>query len=188
MRRAKAMYNLLLDPLPEEYEGYLIRTDYRIGIQISQVLADEELEWYEQLDTAFHLLYGEGMPPADTAMSGLQWFLNGGQLQNGGESSRDGDGIDYFSFDYDAARLYSAFRRTYGVELDRITLHWFRFLSMFGDLGDCALTQIIDFRTADLAKMDKETKKIYIKMRRRFALPQPQSREELEFMQKLGLQ
>lgn len=180
------MYNLLLDPLPEEYEGYLIRTDYRIGIQISQVLEDEDLEWYEQLDTAFRLLYGEGMPPADTAMSGLQWFLNGG-TQPAGEGGGD-SGVTYFSFDYDATRLYSAFRRTYGVELDRITLHWFRFLAMFGDLGDCALTQVIDFRSADLGKMDKETKKVYIKMRRRFALPQPQSREELEFMQKLGLQ
>ena len=37
------MFNLLLDALPTEYEGYLIRTDYRIGIQISQALEDEEL-------------------------------------------------------------------------------------------------------------------------------------------------
>ena len=37
------MYNFLLDSLPEDYEGYLLRTDYRVGIQISQVLEDENL-------------------------------------------------------------------------------------------------------------------------------------------------
>ena len=46
------MFNLLLDALPAEYEGYLIRTDYRIGIQISQALEDEELEPYEKIGIA----------------------------------------------------------------------------------------------------------------------------------------
>lgn len=46
------MFNLLLDALPTEYEGYLIRTDYRIGIQISQALEDEELEPYERIGIA----------------------------------------------------------------------------------------------------------------------------------------
>ena len=36
------MYNFLLDSLPEDYEGYLLRTDYRVGIQISQALELEE--------------------------------------------------------------------------------------------------------------------------------------------------
>ena len=61
------MFNLLLDALPTEYEGYLIRTDYRIGIQISQALEDEELEPYERIGIALSLLYGNGIPPADIA-------------------------------------------------------------------------------------------------------------------------
>ena len=28
------MYNAMLDRLPEDYNGWLIRTDYRIGVQI----------------------------------------------------------------------------------------------------------------------------------------------------------
>ena len=72
------MFNLLLDALPAEYEGYLIRTDYRIGIQISQALEDEELEPYEKIGIALSLLYGNGIPPADIAYAGLRWFLNAG--------------------------------------------------------------------------------------------------------------
>ena len=90
-----------------------------------------------------------------------------------------------FSFDYDAARLYSGFRRAYGVELDQVEMHWFRFLSLLGDLGECAFTRVVDIRSADLSKMDKETKRAYAAMRRKVALPQPKSPEEDEFMRQL---
>ena len=38
------MYNMLLDRYPTEYMGYLLRTDYRVGIQITLVLEDFELD------------------------------------------------------------------------------------------------------------------------------------------------
>ena len=184
------MFNLLLDALPAEYEGYLIRTDYRIGIQISQALEDEELEPYEKIGIALSLLYGNGIPPADIAYAGLRWFLNAGLDQpqdeeDTGTAPEEDDGIWYFSFDYDAARLYSGFRRAYGIELDRVEMHWFRFLSLLGDLGECAFTRVVDIRSADLSKMDKETKRAYAAMRRKVALPQPKSPEEDEFMRQL---
>ena len=179
------MFNLLLDALPTEYEGYLIRTDYRIGIQISQALEDEKLEPYERIGIALSLLYGNGIPPADIAYAGLRWFLNAGLDQSQdeedtGTAPEEDDGIRYFSFDYDAARLYSGFRRAYGIELDRAEMHWFRFLSLLGDLGECAFTRVVDIRSADLSKMDKETKRAYAAMRRKVALPQPKSPEEDE--------
>lgn len=185
------MYNFLLDSLPEDYEGYLLRTDYRVGIQISQALEDEELSSQERLAVAFSLLYGEGMPPIETAYQGLQWFLNGGNLPEQGEgeeqenSGEEDLGIRFFSFDYDAARLYSGFRRVYGIDLDKTPMHWFRFLALLGDLGECAFTQVVHYRTADVSKMDKETRRTYMMMRRKYGLPQPESEESREFMEKL---
>lgn len=185
------MFNLLLDALPTEYEGYLIRTDYRIGIQISQALEDEELEPYERIGIALSLLYGNGFPPTDTAYAGLRWYLNAGgaeesQNEDGtGAASVEDAGIRYFSFDCDATRFYSGFRRVYGIELDRVEMHWFRFLALLGDLGKCAFTRVVDIRSADLSKMDKETKRAYAAMRRKFALPQPKNPEEEEFMRQL---
>lgn len=182
----KAMYNLLLDPMPDEYAGYLIRTDYRIGIQIAQALEDQELAEHERLYTAVNLLFGEGVPDAQTAFSGLRWFMAGGQEVQSESGEDDENSVQYFSFEHDAGRLYSGFRRVYGVDLDRVDMHWFRFLRLFGDLGECALTQVIDIRTADLSKMDKSTKAAYLRMRRQVALPQPESPEEAEFMALLG--
>lgn len=182
------MYNFLLDNLPEDYEGYLIRTDYRVGIQISQALEDEELSSQERLAVAFSLLYGNGVPPMETAYQGLQWFLNGGNLpeqEDEQEGIGEEPGIRFFSFDYDAARLYSGFRRMYGMDLDKISMHWFRFLALLGDLGECAFTQVVHYRSADVSKMDKETRRTYMMMRRKYGLPQPESEESREFKEKL---
>lgn len=182
------MYNMLLDPLPTDYMGYLIRTDYRIGIQISQALEDEELDQMERLQTAALLLFGYGIPDDyETILGGLRWFMNGSTESVSAEENNEEDtgpesGLRYFSFDVDASRLYSAFRRTYGIEIDRVQMHWFQFCALMGDLGDCAFTNVIDFRTADVSKMDKDTKRAYLKMRRKFALPQPESEESEEFM------
>ena len=79
-------FNMLLDPLPIEYKGYLIKWQFYSGILISNCLSDTEnfdsTEYgvLEKIYTAFELLYGKGIPPFDTAMSGLKWFLSCGQI------------------------------------------------------------------------------------------------------------
>ena len=35
--------NVLLEALPEEWNGYIINTDYRVGIRISLALEDPDL-------------------------------------------------------------------------------------------------------------------------------------------------
>ncbi len=37
------MFNVMLDKLPEEYKGYQINSDFRIGIQMFQIMNDSEL-------------------------------------------------------------------------------------------------------------------------------------------------
>ena len=54
------MFNMLLDRLPISYKGYLIRTDYRIGIQISLALDDPDLSDNDRVWVALSLLYGAG--------------------------------------------------------------------------------------------------------------------------------
>lgn len=78
-------------------------------------------------------------------------------------------------------------RGDYRVDLDRVTMHWFRFLALLGNLEECAFTQIVGVRSADLSKLDKETKKTYLKLRRKYALPQKESEESREFMEQLAI-
>ncbi len=180
------MYNAMLDRLPDNYEGWLIRTDYRIGVQIQLCLSDPELSESEKTGTALCLLYGNGMPDLKTAIDGLSWFMSCGD-------PAPSDGADdeppVYSFEHDAGRIVSAFRKVFGLDLSRERLHWFEFVSMLGDLSGTAFTSVIDIRTADPSEVDKKKRVEFLRMKKRFALSSQYTAEEQaaidEFMERL---
>lgn len=183
------MRNILLDALPDQYQGWLIRTDFRIGVQIAQAFEDVDLSPQEAYATALRLLFGRSVPPPETAMAALQWFMRGGKEPQPSTGSGGKETPRGFDFDYDDGRIYSAFRRVYGIDLHRERLHWFAFLHLMSDLGDCALTQIAHYRTADLSKMGEQERRAYEQMRKRYAIPEALSQEDqqviAEFMARL---
>lgn len=167
--------NPILDGYPTEYAGYLIRTDFRIGIQICQCLADEDMSEYERVATALYLLFGNGVPDQETAQAGLTWFINGGCIPE--EKSTDGE--DFFDFDVDSGRIITGFKKNYNIDLERENLHWFKFLAMIGDLGDCAFTNVIEYRTKKITSdMPAETRKTYADLKRKYALKPVFNEEE----------
>lgn len=156
------MFNMLLDRLPEDYNGYLIRTDYRIGIQIHLALEDPNLSERDRAWVALTLLYGAGMPPLNTALDGLVWFLRCGD-----EKEMEPGGKRLMWFDFDSARLYSSFRQTFGIELHKVRLHWFEFMSMLESLNeDSALSHAIQIRGTDTSKMKGKQKQDYERLKR----------------------
>ena len=72
------MWNVLLDPLPEEWNGYPIDSDFQTGIQISQCISDDELSETERFFTAVNILLPdeEHRTEIKEAAEGLKWFLN----------------------------------------------------------------------------------------------------------------
>lgn len=180
------MYNAMLDRLPEDYNGWLIRTDYRIGVQIQLCVSDPELTDSEKTAAALALLYGNGMPDLQTAIDGLSWFMSAGNPSQ--ENEADSEPPSY-SFDYDAGRIVSAFRKVFGIDISRERLHWFEFLSMLGDLSGTAFTSVIDIRTTKESDIDKKRRSEFARMKQRFALPSQYSTEEQEaideFMEQL---
>lgn len=176
----------MLDRLPEDYNGWLIRTDYRIGVQIQLCLSDPELSDSEKTGTALFLLYGNGVPDFQTAMEGLSWFMSGG---NPIELDSEENDAPAYSFDFDSGRIVSAFRKTFGIDISRGRLHWFEFLAMLGDLGGTAFTSVIDIRTTSETDVDKKRRAEFVRMKRRFALPSQYTPEEQdaidEFMARL---
>ena len=56
------MFNVLLDAMPDEWDGYPVDTDFRIGIQISQCLVDDALNSREKVATALSLLFPKEQP------------------------------------------------------------------------------------------------------------------------------
>lgn len=165
--------NLLLDPYPTEYKGYLIRSDFRIGIQIALCVDDVDLLEAEKISICLQLLYGAGIPPVKTAVEGLSWFISGGN-----ENPEPGSGKKVMSYDYDSSRILSGFRKAFGIDLARTKIHWFEFLSLIGDLGDCALTGVIDIRTRDISDMKGKNRARMERLKEQYALPVVLSREE----------
>ncbi|MDE7054875.1 MAG: bacteriophage Gp15 family protein [Oscillospiraceae bacterium] len=181
------MYNAMLDRLPEDYNGWLIRTDYRIGVQIQLCISDPDLSDTEKTWTALNLLYGNGIPDMETALAGLSWFLSCGS----GPSPQDDGGNDppMYSFEMDAGRIVSGFRKVFGIDISRERLHWFEFISMIGDLQDTAFTSVVGIRGTDPSDVDKKRRAEFVRMKDRFALSRQFTEEERadydEFMSRL---
>lgn len=182
------MHNIILDGLPGEYEGYLIRTDFRIGIQISEALNDVNLADPEKMMTAMRLLYGAGMPSdVQLASEGLRWFMSGGQPSE--DNAPDGK-PPTFDFEQDNRLVYSAFRARYGIDLTRERLHWFAFLAMLSDIGGCSLSDIIGIRGTDLSQLSDSQRKNYAELQAKHRIKPKMSDGDLariaEFESQLG--
>lgn len=173
------MFNMLLDPLPGDYEGWLIRTDYRIGMQIALCLQDEELSENDRLLVALSLLYGNGIPPLETAVNGLSWFLRCGEEPR----EEPAGGRQVFWFDFDHARIMASFRQTFGLELHRERLHWFEFRAMLESLDeDSALSHAIQVRGTSTANMKGKQRSDFERLKQRLSPRVKYTEEEQRVM------
>lgn len=184
-----AAFNILLDPLPDSYDGHAINADFRIGVQIALASKDEELADYERLYVMTELLYKNEAPQdVENALRGVKWFMSGGKIAEGlngaeetAEEVEEDEEAETFDFEYDAGRIYSAFRKTYGINLNTVQgLHWFEFLALLGDLGDCAFSAVIEYRTKKLDGLPPKQRSEYARLKSKYALPRRYTYEEEE--------
>ena len=164
---------LLLNGLPEDYEGIPISPDYRNMIQVDLILRDPDLSDADKVAAALDQLYPEIPEDIAKAVNGLDWFFTRGQI--GGEGKEDGRAPQRaFDFSQDANLIYSAFYATYNISLTTIDfLHWWEFMALFEGLPESTLIKrVIYWRTADLTGLPKEERRRVQKMRRLFALKQ----------------
>lgn len=172
------MFNVLLDRLPTEYQGFPIDSDFQVGIQIMQALDDEELTQQEQIGTALSLLFltedenGNPLqiPDGQTAIEGLVWFLT----EWNHDHNSKGDKTRVTDYDIDQWRIYSAFRQHYGINLNTDKLHFWEFMGLLTTLPECAYTRVIDIRAKKItSKMGKDERKAYTELKKVYALDQP---------------
>ena len=138
------MFNILLDALPEDYEGYPINTAFQTGILISMCLSDEELSEHERILTALTLLYGDNIPPMETALAGLKWFMS--ETNHDNYEGVKSDNIIIMDYDVDQYRIYAAFRNQYHIDLNTADMHWFEFNGLLDNIRECSLTDVMQLR------------------------------------------
>lgn len=171
------MFNAILDRLPEDYNGWLIRTDYRIGVQIQLCISDPDLSEYDRTAIALNLLYGNGLPDLETALNGLCWFMSCGNPSQCKDSDEE---EDLYSFEYDSGRIVSGFKKVFGRDISRERMHWFEFVPMLGELQGTAFANVMEIRSTKVSEIDSKRRTEFERMKKRFALPGQYSAEEEE--------
>lgn len=167
------MFNIMLDKLPTEYKGFPINSDFRIGIQIFQMMSEDGLTDFEKIGLACDLLFNlEGMeelPDAHTAQEAVQWFLSGWYTDktiNSNEKDRK-----HMDYDVDQWRIYSAFLTQFDIDLNTADMHFWVFMGLLSTLNECAFTRIIDVRMRKIdPKMSADAKKALKETKARYAL------------------
>ena len=178
------MYNILLDNLPTEYNGWLIRTDFRIGVQISLAMIDKSLSDSDKAAVAFHLLYGNGMPDFETASEGLRWFMRCGADERS-DVPADNEPPSFF-WDFDAGRIWASFKATFGIDLHTANLHWFEFCYLLSSVGkDTALSKAMEVRTFDMKGVKGKERAKVTRAKIQLTPPVQQTEEEKEEEQAL---
>lgn len=170
------MFNILLDPLPHEWNGYEVDMDFQTGIQVSQCLNDSDLSKQEKLTTAVSLMFPGEYPGISGAIEeALNWYLNGWNHDNVHKGKKSD--VVLMDFDIDQWRIYAAFRQQYGINLNRQQLHFWEFMGLLSNLEECAFTRVISIRDKKItSKMSKEEKEAYSNAKKMYAI----RREEVE--------
>ena len=169
------MFNVMLDKLPEEYKGYKINNDFRIGIQMFQTLNDMELSEMERIYKACELLFdvegADQFPDMETMQGGIQWFLSGWYTDNPvNDVKKDRKDMDY---DIDQWRIFSAFLKQFGINLNETDMHFWVFMGLLSTLDECAFTRVVDILTKKIdPKMKPSDKAELRKVKKQYALEQ----------------
>lgn len=154
--------NVLLEDMPEEYEGYRIDSSFQTGILISMCMSDDELNEQEQLVIAVNLLFEDEIPPMDIAISGIAWFMSANNYDN--YEGIKPSSVKLMDYNVDQWRIYSAFRSQYHIDLNTADMHWFIFRGLLDNLSECSFTDVIQLRQKKIpsylsAKEKEEFKK-----------------------------
>ncbi len=163
------MFNVMLDPLPRDWNGYPIDSDFQTGIMISQCMADESLSKDEQFLTAMDLLFPQDKPPVNEAAEAITWFMN--EFNHDNRTNKKENEKIVFDFDIDQWRIYAAFWSQYHIDLNTAQLHWFVFMGLLSNLTECALTRVMDIRQKEITpKMSRKEKNALMAAKKIFAI------------------
>ena len=168
------MINVMLDPLPDEWNGYKVNTSFRIGIQVFLMQYNKDLNAYEKSDALIWLLFDDREhPDGEELQECVEWFLNGWFHDKPGSSKDKRRLVDY---DVDQWRIYADFRSIYGVDLATEDMHWWKFCGLLWNMPhkQSSFLQAIEIRRKkkEEAKSDAEKKAIQ-EAQKIYALEQP---------------
>ena len=170
-------FNILLDPLTEDWNGYPIDSDFQTGIKLFWILDDNELSNWEKLAQCRSFLFpGDAPSSADDVWAAAIWFLGGWNMDRMPKGKAE---APVMSYQTDQWRIWVAFKRQYGIDLNMEKLHFWCFMALLRNLDECSFTRVIEIRSKKInAKMSKEEQKWYREMQSMYTLKDAAAKKE----------
>lgn len=167
------------EQLPDTVEvgGARVRIDpdFRIGVAIETEMLNDAPD----VDGLLRAFYPDGVPQdVEAAADRMIWFYAHTDEAGQDDETPSGSSARWYDFTQDADALLASFQQAYGIDLERDSLHWWKFRRLlFGLPPETPFMQRVHYRVADLDKLPKEQRRHYRKMRRLYALRQPERRK-----------
>lgn len=146
---------------------YGIRSDYRAVLDILTALTDNELDDHLKTEAALEIFYPgfDEMPPGDyqEALNQCFRFIDRGEERK--EKKRE---PTIMSWEQDFNLYIAPINRIAGCEIRALEyVHWWTFLSWYGEIGDCFYAQVVRIRAkkAHGKSLDKQDREFYRKNR-----------------------
>lgn len=146
---------------------YPIDTDFRVWVRFQGVLLSDETD-SDKAGKICELMSDMGLPQTNETLDAMLQFYAGASTEN---NTGGGKNVRAYDFENDSEYIFSAFLDSYGIDLTKERLHWWRFKALFKSLPeDCQMCKIMMYRTIDLKKVPKEQRKFYREMKARYSL------------------
>lgn len=159
-----------------------IRTDYRVALCIFQAFNDVNLKDLERTAILLDCLYVDKFEFTEDAITQAMWFLDGGKTY---EKSNDKKVMDW---EQDSSLIFSAVNRVAGKEVRELEyMHWWTFLGLFAEIGECLLSTVINIRSKKNRgkKLEKHEQEFYkrnkdmVDLKKKYTVSEQQEIERL---------
>lgn len=153
-----------------------IDPDFRVGVAIETEMMTDAPD----VDGLLRAFYPDGVPEnVEAAADQMIWFYAHTDEAGQSDAEQTRSSIArWYDFTQDSDALMASFQQAYGIDLERESLHWWKFRRlMFGLPQETPFMQRVHYRVVDIDKLPKEQRRHYRKMRRLYALHQPEHRK-----------
>ena len=141
-----------------------LRTDYRVWILLSTVLADEGLPAVSKMRLCLSTCYIDLPDTVDRETAYLRALRFYNRLPDTEDTETAADETvcsaprePILDFGIDGDRIYAAFYGAYGIDLTTAHLHWWQFLALLVSLPrDCAFMQTVSLRCMDPSEVQND--------------------------------
>lgn len=155
-----------------------INADFRTVLRCYEIQGKKKELSEEDLIAILRKFYKKQRSFDEEHVNQMFWFFSCGREKKKKSFPRKIAGINNkqpFDFEEDADLIYAGFLQQYGIDLQEVDMHWWKFMILLENLGtDTRLSRIMEYRTIDTASkhLSKDQRKYYQAMQRYYGLDQ----------------